>query len=251
MSLPHEDFLYLGDTARFPYGDRRPDQLAEFARELAGILLDRGAKLLVVACNSATAAALPRLQEELERAVPVVGVVRPESRLAAAATTSGRVGLIATPATVNSGAYARGARRGGPPGRAARRRIRRARAADPGGRRGRPPHARLRRGRLPPAQAGPGRHRDPRLHALPAGAPGAAARAGPPGDDRQLRRGDRHRGRGEAARGRPRERRAPPRRLPLPGDRRPGAVPSRRHALPAAADRRGRARGGRPWRSAA
>jgi glutamate racemase len=107
VSLPHEDFLYLGDTARFPYGDRQPDQLAEFARELAGILLDRGAKLLVVACNSATAAALPRLQEELERTVPVVGVVRPESRLAAAATTTGRVGLIATPATVNSGAYAR------------------------------------------------------------------------------------------------------------------------------------------------
>ncbi|MEA2379770.1 MAG: glutamate racemase [Thermoleophilaceae bacterium] len=78
VSLPHEDFLYLGDTARFPYGDRAPDQLARFARELAGILLDRGAKLLVVACNSATAAA----------------------------TTNGRVGLIATPATVKSGAYA-------------------------------------------------------------------------------------------------------------------------------------------------
>ena len=107
VSLPHEDFLYLGDTARFPYGDRQPDQLAGFARELAGILLDRGAKLLVVACNSATAAALPALREELERSVPVVGVVRPESRLAAAATTTGRVGLIATPATVNSGAYAR------------------------------------------------------------------------------------------------------------------------------------------------
>jgi glutamate racemase len=107
VSLPHEDFLYLGDTARFPYGDRRPDQLAEFARELAGILLARGAKLLVVACNSATAAALPRLREELERTVAVVAVVEPESRLAAAATTSGKVGLIATPATVNSGAYAR------------------------------------------------------------------------------------------------------------------------------------------------
>ena len=107
VSLPHEDFFYLGDTARFPYGDRRPDQLAEFARELAGILLARGAKLLVVACNSATAAALPRLREELERTVSVVAVVEPESRLAAAATTSGKVGLIATPATVNSGAYAR------------------------------------------------------------------------------------------------------------------------------------------------
>jgi glutamate racemase len=107
VSLPHEDFLYLGDTARFPYGDRSPEELLGFARELAGILLDRGAKLLVVACNSATAAALPALREELEGRVPVVGVVTPESRLAAAATVNGRVGLIATPATVGSGAYAR------------------------------------------------------------------------------------------------------------------------------------------------
>ena len=107
VSLPHEDFLYLGDTARFPYGDRAPEELLRFARELAGILLDRGAKLLVVACNSATAAALPALRKELELRVPVVGVVRPESRLAAAATRNGRVGLIATPATVSSGAYAR------------------------------------------------------------------------------------------------------------------------------------------------
>ncbi len=107
VSLPHEDFLYLGDTARFPYGDRSADELLGFARELAGILLERGAKLLVVACNSATAAALPALREELEGRLPVVGVVTPESRLAAAATVNGRVGLIATPATVASGAYAR------------------------------------------------------------------------------------------------------------------------------------------------
>jgi glutamate racemase len=106
VSLPHEDFLYLGDTARFPYGDRSPSELLAFARELAGILLVRGAKLLVVACNSATAAALPALREELESRLPVVGVVRPESRLAAAVTRTGRVGLIATPATVASGAYA-------------------------------------------------------------------------------------------------------------------------------------------------
>jgi glutamate racemase len=107
VSLPHEDFVYLGDTARFPYGDRSPDELLGFARELAGILLERGAKLLVVACNSATAAALPALRQELEGRVPVVGVVTPESRLAAEATVNGRVGLIATPATVASGAYAR------------------------------------------------------------------------------------------------------------------------------------------------
>jgi glutamate racemase len=107
VSLPHEDFVYLGDTARFPYGDRSAGELLGFARELAGILLDRGAKLLVVACNSATAAALPALRAELEGRVPVVGVVTPESRLAAAATANGRVGLVATPATVSSGAYAR------------------------------------------------------------------------------------------------------------------------------------------------
>jgi glutamate racemase len=107
VSLPHEDFVYLGDTARFPYGEREPDELVEFARELAGILLEDGAKLLVVACNAATSAALPALKQELRDRVPVVGVVGPESRLAAAATRSHRVGLLATPATVASGAYER------------------------------------------------------------------------------------------------------------------------------------------------
>jgi glutamate racemase len=107
VSLPHEDFVYLGDTARFPYGDRTPEDLLAFARELSAILLERGAKLLVVACNSATAAALPALREELEGRLPVVGVVAPESRLAAVATRNGKVGLLATPATVGSGAYAR------------------------------------------------------------------------------------------------------------------------------------------------
>src|SRR5918999_38240 len=105
VSLPHEDFVYLGDTARFPYGDRSADELRDFALELAGLLLADGAKLLVVACNSATAAALPALREELGDRVPVVGVVRPESRLAASVTRNGRVGLLGTPATVASGAY--------------------------------------------------------------------------------------------------------------------------------------------------
>ena len=106
VSLPHEDFVYLGDTARFPYGDRTPEQLLAFARELSAILLARGAKLLVVACNSATAAALPACARARG---PPAGRRRrpPESRLAAAATRNGRVGLLATPATVGSGAYAR------------------------------------------------------------------------------------------------------------------------------------------------
>jgi len=107
VSLPHEDFLYLGDTARFPYGECSPEQLRGYARELAEILLDRGAKLLVIACNSATAAALPMLADELTGRVPVIGVVTPESRVAAARTRNGHVGLIATPATVASGAYER------------------------------------------------------------------------------------------------------------------------------------------------
>jgi glutamate racemase len=107
VSLPHEDFVYLGDTARFPYGNREAAELREFALELAELLLADGAKLLVVACNSATAAALPRLREELGGRVGIVAVVEPESRLAARSTGNGHVGLLATPATVASGAYER------------------------------------------------------------------------------------------------------------------------------------------------
>jgi len=105
VSLPHEDFVYLGDTARFPYGDRAPAELRAFALELAERLVSDGAKLLVVACNSATSAALPELRKAFADRVPVVSVVGPESRLAAAVTRSGRVGLLATAATVASGAY--------------------------------------------------------------------------------------------------------------------------------------------------
>jgi glutamate racemase len=105
VSLPHEDFVYLGDTARFPYGPRAREELEEFALELARILLADGAKLLVVACNSATAAALPTLRAELGGEVGIVSVIGPESRLAARATRSGEVGLLATEATVASGAY--------------------------------------------------------------------------------------------------------------------------------------------------
>ena len=107
VSLPHEDFVYLGDTGRFPYGDRSQEEVREFALELARILVDEGAKLLVVACNAATSAALPALREELGDRVPIVSVVNPESRLAAEGTRSGQVGLLATPLTAASGAYER------------------------------------------------------------------------------------------------------------------------------------------------
>ena len=107
VSLPHEDFVYFGDTARFPYGDRTPEQLRSFALEIADHLVAHGAKALVVACNSATSAALADLEDAYAQHMPVVTVVRPESRLAASVTTNRKVGLLATSATVTSGAYER------------------------------------------------------------------------------------------------------------------------------------------------
>lgn len=108
VRLPHEDFLYLGDTARFPYGERSAGEIERFAAEIAEELLRRGAKLLVVACNSVTAAALPSLSRRMMQTtlgLDVLGVVRPEALRAVAATRSGRIGLLATPATVASRAY--------------------------------------------------------------------------------------------------------------------------------------------------
>jgi glutamate racemase len=108
VSLPGEDFLYLGDTARFPYGGKTPEQLRAFALEIAEHLLDAGAKLLVVACGSASAAALPLLEERLNgTGVEALGVIAPAADLAREASRSGRIGLLATPATVASGAFAR------------------------------------------------------------------------------------------------------------------------------------------------
>jgi glutamate racemase len=110
VSLPQEDFLYLGDSARFPYGERTRAELRAFSCQIADVLLELGAKLIVVACNSATSSALEALQAHVAcsgHAVDVIGVVGPESNLAVAQTHNGRVGLLATPATVASGAYER------------------------------------------------------------------------------------------------------------------------------------------------
>jgi glutamate racemase len=110
VRLPREDFVYLGDTARFPYGQREPAEIERFAAEIAEELLRRRAKLLVVACNSATSAALPSLSARMRQTtlgIDVMGVVRPEAMRAVAATRSGRIGLLATPTTVASGAYER------------------------------------------------------------------------------------------------------------------------------------------------
>ena len=114
VQIPHEDFLYLGDTARFPYGDRSLEELRSFAHELAEVLVSEGAKMLVVACNSATSASMPGLRKDLAGTVDVISVVQPESRLAANTTHNRRIGLLATPATVDSGAYQRALRRTAP-----------------------------------------------------------------------------------------------------------------------------------------
>jgi glutamate racemase len=109
VHLPAEDFVYLADSARFPYGERTAAELEAFALEVAEHLLARRIKLLVVACGSATAAALPALRERLMQTtlgVDVLGVVQPGAVQAVAATRNGRIGVLATPATVASGAYA-------------------------------------------------------------------------------------------------------------------------------------------------
>jgi glutamate racemase len=103
VTMPHEDFVYLGDAARLPYGPRPLGELRRFSREIAGYLEREGVKLIVAACNSATSAALPELQTRL--AVPIVGVLTPEAHAAVQATRKRRVGLLATQATVASGRY--------------------------------------------------------------------------------------------------------------------------------------------------
>jgi glutamate racemase len=110
VSLPTEDYLYLGDTERFPYGERSREELARFAKEIADELLDAGAKLLVVACNAISSAALGILERYLAEGgseVDVIGVVAPATQLAVAGSRTGRIGLLATPATVRSAAYER------------------------------------------------------------------------------------------------------------------------------------------------
>jgi glutamate racemase len=104
VTMPHEDFVYLGDHARLPYGPRPLGEIRGFAREIAGYLAAQDVKLVLVACNAATSAALPQLQEELE--VPVVGVITPEAHAAVQATRNRRIGLLATQATVDAGRYA-------------------------------------------------------------------------------------------------------------------------------------------------
>jgi glutamate racemase len=103
VTLPHEDFVYLGDHARLPYGPRTRQEVRRFAHEIGGYLERLGVKMLVVACNTATSVALPDLQHELE--IPVVSVIVPEAHAAVQATRNRRIGLLATELTVASGRY--------------------------------------------------------------------------------------------------------------------------------------------------
>jgi glutamate racemase len=104
--LPAEDIVYLGDTGRYPYGPRPLDEVRGFAHQITSSLVDEhGVKLVVVACNTASAAALDDLRFAFE--VPIVGVISPGARAAVSATRNGRVGVIGTVGTISSGAYQR------------------------------------------------------------------------------------------------------------------------------------------------
>jgi glutamate racemase len=101
--LPNESIIYFGDTARVPYGPKSPDTVLRYSREITSYLKTEGIKALVIACNTATAHALPALRREFD--LPIIGVIEPGARAAAGATKSRRVGVIGTAGTIKSRAY--------------------------------------------------------------------------------------------------------------------------------------------------
>jgi glutamate racemase len=103
--LPAEDIFYIGDTARVPYGGKSASTIERYSMEISGLLLAEEAKMIVVACNTASALGVPRLKETLR--VPVLGVIEPGAQAAVKATRNGRIGVIGTRATVYSRAYER------------------------------------------------------------------------------------------------------------------------------------------------
>jgi glutamate racemase len=104
-ALPHEDIIYLGDTARVPYGTKGPATVVKYALGCARHLVGRGVKAIVIACNTVSAVAPDTLRVELD--LPVLGVIEPGARAAVEASRTGRIGVLATAATIASGAYAR------------------------------------------------------------------------------------------------------------------------------------------------
>jgi glutamate racemase len=108
-AIPQEDTIYFGDTARVPYGTKSPETVTRYSRQIASFLVNRDIKLLVVACNTASAFSLEALKETLP--IPVVGVIEPGARRAAAVTKTGKVGVIGTAGTIRSSAYAKAIKR--------------------------------------------------------------------------------------------------------------------------------------------
>ena len=103
--LPHEEIVYLGDTARVPYGSKSAETVVRYSRMAADFLMEQGVKLIVIACNTASAFALETLQRQLP--LPVLGVIGPGAQAAVSASRSRRIGVIGTLGTVRSGSYAR------------------------------------------------------------------------------------------------------------------------------------------------
>ena len=104
-ALPNEDCIYLGDTARIPYGTKSPETVVRFARKNADFLVSLGIKFLIVACNTAASAGIDAISEHA--GVPTIGVIRPGAARACRVSKNGRIGVIGTRATVQSGAYER------------------------------------------------------------------------------------------------------------------------------------------------
>jgi glutamate racemase len=102
-TLPNENIFYLGDTARVPYGSKSADTVGRYSLEIADLLIQENAKVVVVACNTASSVALPRLKKNLS--VPIIGVIEPGARAAVAATRNRHIGVIGTRATIASGSY--------------------------------------------------------------------------------------------------------------------------------------------------
>jgi len=103
--LPNERIVYFGDTARVPYGSKSRETVIKYSRQIVNFLMTQKVKAIVVACNTASACALDELEKEVD--IPIIGVVKPGARAAIEATKNGRIGVIATEATINSGIYNR------------------------------------------------------------------------------------------------------------------------------------------------
>ena len=101
--LPEESMIYFGDTARVPYGTKSKDTIVRYSRQIVNFLLSKGVKAVVIACNTASAYALDELEKEID--VPIIGVIKPGARTAAEVTRNGRIGVIATEATIGSQMY--------------------------------------------------------------------------------------------------------------------------------------------------